>query len=155
MHFATVHQASTPYPTPSPKRVLSFYSSEKIHTYIYILLEAPSSSYLSWKLIYMGVCVCVCVCVTCSVVWLFATPWTVASQPGSSVHGILQARILEWVAILFSSRSFWPRDQTWVSCISRWIFFTFEPPGKRIYMDNQTNSFSFSLFSALFCLLLT
>ena len=32
------------------------------------------------------------------------------SPPGSSVHGISQARILEWVAISFS------RDQTWVSC---------------------------------------
>ena len=35
--------------------------------------------------------------------------------PGSSVHGILQARILEWVAIPFSMGSFWPRDWTWVS----------------------------------------
>ena len=34
------------------------------------------------------------------------------SLPGSSVHGILQAGILEWVAISFSRRSFWSRDQT-------------------------------------------
>ena len=39
------------------------------------------------------------------------------SQLGSSVHGILQARIMEWVGILFSRRSSWPRDQTQVSCI--------------------------------------
>ena len=39
------------------------------------------------------------------------------SLPGSSVHGILQARILEWVAISFSRGSSWPRDQTQVSCI--------------------------------------
>ena len=32
------------------------------------------------------------------------------SLPGSSVHGIFQARILEWVAISFSRRSSWPRD---------------------------------------------
>ena len=32
-------------------------------------------------------------------VWLFETPWTVCSLPGSSVHGILQATILEWVPI--------------------------------------------------------
>ena len=38
--------------------------------------------------------------------------------PGSSVHGILQARILEWVAISFSRGSSRPRDQTLVSCIS-------------------------------------
>ena len=40
------------------------------------------------------------------------------SPPGSSVHGILQARILEWVAISFSRGSSWPRDQTRVSYIA-------------------------------------
>ena len=38
--------------------------------------------------------------------------------PGSSVHGILQARVLEWVVMPFSRGSSWPRDQTWVSCIA-------------------------------------
>ena len=57
-----------------------------------------------------------------SCVWLFGTPWTVCSPPGSSVHGILKARILEWIAIHFSRGSSWPRDQTWVSYISK--FFT-------------------------------
>ena len=37
--------------------------------------------------------------------------------PSSSFHGILQARVLEWVAISFSRGSSRPRDQTWVSCI--------------------------------------
>ena len=41
------------------------------------------------------------------------------SLPGSSVHGIFQARILEWVAISFSRRSFPPRDWTQVSPIAR------------------------------------
>ena len=41
-----------------------------------------------------------------------------SSPTGSSVHGILQARIVEWVAILFSRGSFWLRDQTQVSCIA-------------------------------------
>ena len=40
------------------------------------------------------------------------------SPPGSSVHEILQARILEWAAISFSRGSSQPRDQTWVSCIA-------------------------------------
>ena len=40
------------------------------------------------------------------------------SWPGSSVHGILQARILEWVAISFSRESSQPRDQTLVSCMA-------------------------------------
>ena len=36
----------------------------------------------------------------------------------SSVHGVLQARILEWVAIPFSRGSSGPKDETWVSCIA-------------------------------------
>ena len=45
------------------------------------------------------------------------------SPPGSSVHGILQDRILEWVAIPFSRGSCWARDQTRVSCTGRWILY--------------------------------
>ena len=44
------------------------------------------------------------------------------SLPGSSVHGILQARILEWVAIPFSRGSFQPKDPTRVSCIAGRFF---------------------------------
>ena len=40
------------------------------------------------------------------------------SLPGSSVHGIFQVRILEWVAISFSRRSSQSRDRTQVSCIA-------------------------------------
>ena len=50
------------------------------------------------------------------------------SSPNSSVHGILQARKLEWVAILFSRGSFWPRDQTWVSFCFVAGTLPFEPP---------------------------
>ena len=45
---------------------------------------------------------------------------------GSSVHGIFQAKLLEWVAISCSRGSSWPRDQTHLSCISclgRWILY--------------------------------
>ena len=48
------------------------------------------------------------------------------NPPGFSVHGILQARILEWVAISFSRGSSQPRDQTWVSyvsCIGRRVLY--------------------------------
>ena len=71
------------------------------------------------------VCVCVCVCEVTSVVSDSVTPWT--SPPGSSVHGILQARILEWVAMPSSRGSSPPRDQTqvsYISCIGRWFFTT-------------------------------
>ena len=52
------------------------------------------------------------------------------SPPGSSVHGILQARILEWVAISFSRGSSQPRDWTQVSriasrCFNLWAKFFF------------------------------
>ena len=40
------------------------------------------------------------------------------SPPGSSVHGILQARVLEWVAISSSRGTFQPRDRTQVSCVA-------------------------------------
>ena len=49
-------------------------------------------------------------------VCLFVTPQTV-SPPVSSVHRILQARILDWVAISFSRGSSWPRDQTRMSYV--------------------------------------
>ena len=39
------------------------------------------------------------------------------SLPGSSVHGVLQARLLEWVALSYSRGSSQPKDQSWVSCI--------------------------------------
>ena len=53
------------------------------------------------------------------------------SPPGSSVHRISQARILEWVASSFSKGSSQPRDQTSVSHIAG-RFFTAEPPRKAI-----------------------
>ena len=46
--------------------------------------------------------------------------------PGCSVHGIITARILEWVAMLSSKGPSWPRDQTLVSyssCMGRWILY--------------------------------
>ena len=71
---------------------------------------------LLWDLrISHGVCVFMCVCVlvaqSCPTLW---DPMDY-SLPGSPVHGILQARILDWVAMPFSRGSSWPRDQTWVS----------------------------------------
>ena len=44
--------------------------------------------------------------------------------PGSSVHGILQAKVLEWVAISFSTGIFPTQRSNWVSCIAG-RFFTF------------------------------
>ena len=51
------------------------------------------------------------------------------SPPDSSVHGILQARILEWVAISFSRGSSQPRDWTRVSCICRQMLYPLSHQG--------------------------
>ena len=69
------------------------------------------------RYIYICVCVCVCVCVciyACVLTKLFKLCLTLCdpmacSLPGSSVHGILQARILKWVPIT-SSRGCWEAD---------------------------------------------
>ena len=45
------------------------------------------------------------------------------SPPGSSVHGLLQVRTLEWVAMLSSRGSSQPRDRTHVSCIGKQILY--------------------------------
>ena len=71
----------------------------------------------------LGLCVCVCVCVCVKVRVLVAQSCLTlcdpmrCSPPGSSVHGILQARILEWVATSSSRRSSGPRIRIQVSCI--------------------------------------
>ena len=71
----------------------------------------------------------ICCCCCCSVAKSCLTLCNPADYclPGSSVHGISQARILDWVAISFSRRSSWPRDRTQVSYTAggllhcRWI----------------------------------
>ena len=72
-----------------------------------------------------------------SCVWLF----TNSCLPGSSIHGISQARILGWVAISFSSGSFRPKDQTRVFYIAV-KFFTTEPPAKSLEKGMATHSSS-------------
>ena len=69
-------------------------------------------------------CVCVSHCQSCQT----RDPMDCSPQ-GSSVHGILQARILGWVAVPFSRGSSPPRVPTCVSCSGRWVLTT-ESPGK-------------------------
>ena len=66
-----------------------------------------------------------CILSHISQVQLFATLWTVARQAPLSM-GILQARILEWVAMPASKRYFPPRNQTSISsisCIGRQVLY--------------------------------
>ena len=69
---------------------------------------------------------------SCTIVWkcesIVVQSWLTLWNPidcsptSSSVHGILQARVLEWVAIPFSRGYSWPRDRTQVSCIAGGFF---------------------------------
>ena len=80
------------------------------------------------------VCVCVCVCAqSCLTLW---DPMG-CSLPGSSVHGISQARILEWVVIPFFRASSRPRDWSCITCVSG--------TGRRILYHCATISFHWSL----------
>ena len=64
------------------------------------------------------VCVCVCVCALCAQSCPTICDQLGCSPLGSSLSGIFQARILQWVSISFSRGSSQPRDQTHVSCVS-------------------------------------
>ena len=83
-----------------------------------------------------GICVCALPCLT------LCNPID-CSPPGSSVHGIFQARILEWVAISSSRRSSQPRDQTLISyvpCIAGGFFMCWaskEAPGELLFPGPQ------------------
>ena len=70
----------------------------------------------------MMMCVCMCVCVLAAQLCLTLFEPMNCSLPGSSVHGILQARTLEWIAIPFFRGSSPPRDRTQVSCIAGRFF---------------------------------
>ena len=69
------------------------------------------------------------VCICCMRVWLVTQLRPTlgdhmdCSPPGSSVHGIFKARILEWIAIPFSTGCSWPRDQAHVSHTGRQILY--------------------------------
>ena len=66
------------------------------------------------------------------------------SLPASSVHSILQERILEWIAIPFSRESSWSRDWTWVSCMAG-RFFTIRVTKQAIQFSSL--QFSHSVMS--------
>ena len=89
--------------------------------------------------------VCVCVCVSAQLCPTLCDPMD-CSLPGSSVHGISQARILEWVAISSSEGSSQPREWTRVSSIAGG-FFTTEPPGT--FRAPGSSCWSMQIYSVL------
>ena len=79
------------------------------------------------------------------------------SLPGSSVHGILQARILEWVVMPYSRGSPQPRHRTcisYVSCTDRQVLYHWHHLGSRVYIANSdsfTPSFPVCIPFIWFC----
>ena len=63
------------------------------------------------------------------------------SLPSFSVHGILQARVLEWIVIPFSRGSSWPRDWTQASCIAGRFFTIWATREARYYLCPETTGF--------------
>ena len=101
--------------------LLSVLSSDRI----YRSLSVHTPTCRQWDYFRVGVCLVAQSCPT-----LFDS--MDCSSPGSSVHGILQARILDWATISYSRGSFPPRDGVHFSCapgLAGWFFMT-EPPGK-------------------------
>ena len=69
------------------------------------------------------------------------------SPPGSSVHGILQARMLGWTAIPFSRRSAWPRDWTHPALQADSLLSELQgSPRERILLDANSTVLYFILF---------
>ena len=94
------------------------------------------------------VCVCVCVCVCAQSCPTLCNPMY-CSLPGSSLHGTIQAVILERVAIYSSKGSFPPRNQTHISCIGRWILYhwaTRERGYKGLFHINQHRNYPSPIF---------
>ena len=94
-----------------------------------------------WKCFYINIHIYESESVSCSVIPDSLQLHGPYSPPGSSVLGILQARILEWVAISFSGGSSRPRDRTCVSCIAG-RFFT-------IWAMREAHIYELLLFSCL------
>ena len=87
---------------------------------------------------------------------LVAQSWPTLCEPrdyrlsGSSVHRILQARVVKWVAIPFSKGSSQPRDRTWVSCIAGGFFTIWATREAVLYKSKINKTISLILFILLF-----
>jgi len=117
----------------------NFLESFFLYIYIFLLRLVESVDVepmnMDWCLFYKHTHTHICITVTVLVTQSCPTLWDSVdcSLPGSFVHGISQARILEWVAISFSRGSSWSRDPTHVSCTAG-RFFTDWATRKALYV---------------------
>ena len=111
---------------PSKARVAFWKTHPNSYTSDIVPLGFAPPCFFS-RLISGSMCICVCVCAQSCPTLRNSTD---CSLPGSSVCGISQARILEWVAISSSRRASRPRDQTHASYTGRWVLYQLSHPGK-------------------------
>ena len=97
-----------------------------LRTRYYLVLRVYYNQYnlWKWKVLVAQLCVTLWDPMDCNL-------------PGSSVHGILQARILEWVAMPSSRGSSWPRDWTQVCCIAGGVFTVWATREAQFSLYNQ------------------
>ena len=85
-----------------------------------------------WKVLVTQSCLTICDPTDCN-------------MPGSSVHRLLQARILEWIAVRFSRGFSWPRHQTRVSCIAGRLYLRSHKGSPEHQRHCQDHSWSLAL----------
>ena len=116
------------------KIIDNFYCIMQKYFYFYVFyLDSPI-----WNIPSNGTYLCVCVC-SVLVAQSCLTPVDYCSPPGSSVRGVSQTSLLEWVAISFSRGSSWPRDWPWISCTAC-RFFTIWATREAPYYLKQGSS---------------
>ena len=105
--------------------VTLFLFRKSVHLYLFKIPHIRDIQYLSFSAWLTSLSMTISRSISCCK-WhyfiLFLSKLRCILPPGSSVHRILQARILEWAVIPFSRWFPWPRDQTWVSHIAGRFF---------------------------------
>ena len=94
--------------------------SQSYTLYSKLILSYYSTLVMKKQWVHRNIIHIICVCLVAQSCPTLSNPID-CNPPGSSVHGIFQARILDWVAISSSRGSSWRRDWTCFSCIDRWI----------------------------------
>ena len=138
--------------TQEPAELWSIGSQSVRHDWSDLASTQKVEAVQHWSLPMSLRAVCCAVLSCFSHVWPFDTLWTVACQAPPSME-IFQARILERVTLPSSRGSSWPRDRTWVSCITGRLFThwaTWEALGLRRSESNQSKESNFLNLSLVF-----
>ena len=113
-----------------PNLTIRFFFLLRVKVYLHFSFFCSHSKVLLWA--------CMCMCLVAQSCLTLCDPMD-CSPPGSSIHGILQARILEWVAMPCSRRSYQPRDQTTVFCTAGRFFISWATRETRMHQLKPTS----------------